>query len=245
MINPAVFIGAPLSYKQFKIYPPKVKEVAANPFYSQYLRILTFSQEEIEDEFIEKKVDIEKMPTPFEFLLANCYNSKKVALLTKEAFKFFMKIDVEFFYEAKVIVVGNLKEILAEYKSIDDLVLIKEEDFFDIQNLIREASGEKKVEKPNPNEDPRVKIIKAKARYRDKIKAKQNKGISLSTCLTAICCMGVGITPLNIGEMSYASVPAIMEMYQEKEKYHLDVDSLLAGADSKKIKPKYWIRNLD
>ena len=241
MINPAVFIGAPLSYKQFKIYPPKVKEVAANPFYSQYLRILTFSQEEIEDEFIEKKVDIEKMPTPFEFLLANCYNSKKVALLTKEAFKFFMKIDVEFFYEAKVIVVGNLKEILAEYKSIDDLVLIKEEDFFDIQNLIREASGEKKVEKPNPNEDPRVKIIKAKARYRDKIKAKQNKGISLSTCLTAI----FGITPLNIGEMSYAAVPAIMEMYQEKEKYHLDVDSLLAGADSKKIKPKYWIRNLD
>ena len=161
MINPAVFIGAPLSYKQFKIYPPKVKEVAANPFYSQYLRILTFSQEEIEDEFIEKKVDIEKMPTPFEFLLANCYNSKKVALLTKEAFKFFMKIDVEFFYEAKVIVVGNLKEILAESKSIDDLVLIKEEDFFDIQNSIREVSGEKKVEKPNTNEDPRVRKIKA------------------------------------------------------------------------------------
>lgn len=245
MINPAVFIGAPLSYKQFKIYPPKVKEVAANPFYSQYLRILTFSQEEIEDEFVEKKIDIEKMPTPFEFLLANCYNSKKVTLLTKEAFKFFMKIDVEFFYEAKVIVVGNLKEILAESKSIDDLVLIKEEDFFDIQNLIREASGEKKVEKPNPNEDPRIKKIKAKARYRDKVKAKQNKGISLSTCLTAICCMGVGITPLNIGEMSYAAVTTIMDMYQEKEKYHLDVDSLLAGADSKKIKPKYWIRNLD
>ena len=245
MINPAVFIGAPLSYKQFKIYPPKVKEVAANSFYSQYLRILTFSQEEIEDEFIEKNIDIEKMPTPFEFLLANCYNSKKVALLTKEAFKFFMKIDVEFFYEAKIIAVGNLKEILKESKTIDDLVLIKEEDFFDIQNLIREVSGEKKVEKPNPNEDPRVKKIKAKARYRDKIKAKQNKGISLSTCLTAICCMGIGITPLNIGEMSYAAVPAIMEMYQEKEKYHLDIDSLLAGADSKKIKPKYWIRNLD
>ena len=70
MINPAVFIGAPLSYKQFKFYPPKVKEVAANPFYSQYLRILTFSQEEIEDEFVEKKIDIEKMPTPFEFLYA-------------------------------------------------------------------------------------------------------------------------------------------------------------------------------
>jgi hypothetical protein len=28
-----------------------------------------------------------------------------------------------------------------------------------------------------------------------------------------------------------------------KEKYEIDIDSLLAGADSKKIKPKYWIRN--
>ena len=156
-----------------------------------------------------------------------------------------MKIDVEFFYEAKVIVVGNLKEILAESKSVDDLVLIKEEDFFDIQNLIREASGEKKVEKPNPNEDPRIKKIKAKARYRDKIKAKKGMGISLETTLVSICCMGIGITPLNIGEMSYVAARAIMERYQEKENYHIDIDTLLAGGDSKKIKPKYWIRNLD
>lgn len=245
MINPAVFIGAPLAYKQFKIYPPKVKEVAANPSYGQYLRILTFSQEEIEDEFVEKNIDIKKIPTPFEFLLANCYNSKEVALLTKNAFKFFMGIDVNFFYEAKIIAVGNLEENLKDAKSINDLVLIREEDFFDIQNLIREASGGKRVEPPNPNEDPRVKRIKAKARYRDKIKAKQKKGISLSTCLTAICCMGIGITPLNIGEMSYAAVSAIIERYQEKEKYQLDIDTLLAGADSKKIKPKYWIRNLE
>jgi hypothetical protein len=55
--------------------------------------------------------------------------------------------------------------------------------------------------------------------------------------------MGIGITPLNIGELSYASIGPIMDMMQEKEKYDIDVRSLLAGADSKKIKPKYWIRN--
>lgn len=245
MINPAVFIGEPLSYKQFKVYPPKTKEVASNPFYNQYLRILTFSQEEIEDEFAEKNIDSKKIPTPFEFLLANCYDSKEVALLTKQAFKFYMKIDVEFFYEAKLIVVGDLKKIIDEAKSIDDLVFIKEEDFFDIQNLIREVSGEKKVERPDEDEDPRVKRMKAKIRYRDKIKAKKSQGISLSTCLEAICCMGIGITPLNIGEISYAAIPAIMEMYQEKEKYHIDIDSLISGINSKKIKPKYWIRNLE
>ena len=61
--------------------------------------------------------------------------------------------------------------------------------------------------------------------------------------MAAICCMGIGITPLNIGELSYGSINTIMNMMQEKEKYDLDVRSLLAGADSKKIKPKYWIRN--
>ena len=57
--------------------------------------------------------------------------------------------------------------------------------------------------------------------------------------------MGIGLTPLNIGEMSYVSMQAILNQYQAKEKYKIDIDSLLAGADSKKIKPKYWIRNLE
>ena len=57
--------------------------------------------------------------------------------------------------------------------------------------------------------------------------------------------MGIGLTPLNIGEMSYAAIGPIMAMMQDKEKYDVDIRSLLAGADSKKIKPKYWIRNSD
>lgn len=245
MISPAVFIGEPLFFKKYCVYPPKVKDVCANPAFGQYLRILTFSQEEIEDEFVEKKLDMSKIPTPFEFMLANCYASPEVARLTKEAFKFFMRIDVEFLYEAKAICVGDMREVLKTAKSVNDLEFIKEEDFFDLQNVIRLASGAKPVEKPNPDEDPRIKRIKAKARYRDKIKAKQGKGISLLTSLASICCMGFGLTPLNVGELSYAAVPVLMATYQEKEKYDLDVRSLLAGASSKKVKPKYWIRNLD
>ena len=91
--------------------------------------------------------------------------------------------------------------------------------------------------------------MKRKARYRDRVKEKQaakNKdGITLFTSLVSICCMGLGITPLNIGEMSYIALESILRKYQEKEKYQLDIDSLLAGADSKKVKPKYWIRNFE
>ena len=57
--------------------------------------------------------------------------------------------------------------------------------------------------------------------------------------------MNIGINLLNIGELSYAALPILISTYQEKEKYELDIRSLLAGADSKKVKPKYWLRNLD
>lgn len=57
--------------------------------------------------------------------------------------------------------------------------------------------------------------------------------------------MGIGITPLNIGELSYAALMKLLERYQFKEKYDIDIKSLLAGADSSKVKPKYWISNLD
>ena len=130
---------------------------------------------------------------------------------------------------------------------LDHCIIISEEEFFNFQNLIRLAVDKKPVEPPNPNEHPKIKAMKAKARYRDQIKAKQNakNGITLFTTMASICCMGVGLSPLNIGEISYVAMQAVLGQYQNKEKYQIDIDSLLAGADSKKIKPVYWIKNLE
>lgn len=105
--------------------------------------------------------------------------------------------------------------------------------------------GEKAAEPPDPDEDPRVKRIKAKARYRERLKAKRQKGPQFGTLLAAICCMGIGLSPLNIGEMSYACVHWLISMEQQREEYDIDIRALLAGADSKKVKPKYWIKNID
>ena len=53
--------------------------------------------------------------------------------------------------------------------------------------------------------------------------------------------MGIGLTPLNIGEISYASIGKLVEANQKKENYQLDCNGLLVGGDPKKM--KYWIRN--
>lgn len=250
MSKEAIFLCLPQEFeKKCLIYPPKVKEIVGTARFATYRHLLTISQEELEDEYVKREkeqgAETTKIPTPLEFVFINSYHDKNFEKIAKEAFEFFIQQEVTFLYEKKMILIGNVEKVVKEISSLNDLKFIDENNYFNFQNKIREVLGEKAIEPPNPNEHPKIKRMKALARYRDKIKAKQGGGINLLTTLASICCMGIGITPLNIGEMSYASLSTIMATYQQKEKYHIDVASLQAGADSKKIKPKYWIQNLD
>ena len=248
MLNPTILIGEPLNYKgKINIYPPAVKQVVTNPSFGVFYKLLTITQDDVKDELKDKIKAGEQMPTPFEYLILNCQYVGGFSTILRGAFQFFCKTDIGFLFEEKKIIIGNVEELVQTITDVSEIKYLTEEDFFDFQNIVREACGDKPITPPepdDPNEDPRIRRIKEKARERDRIKAKQSRGgISLSTCLVAICCMGIGITPLNIGEMSYASVGEIMKVMQDKEKYDIDIRSLLAGADSKKVKPKYWIRN--
>nr|DAH18262.1 MAG TPA: hypothetical protein [Caudoviricetes sp.]DAV34293.1 MAG TPA: hypothetical protein [Caudoviricetes sp.] len=246
MIDERVFLGFPKNFDNLcKIYPPKIKDVIGNDKFPLYKRILTLSQEEIEDEFTEKGLDLANMLSPFETLFTNAYNNEEMRQLTNDAFFFFIHEPIMLLYEQKKIIIGDIEKVLKKIEKIDDLKIIDDSNFFNFQNEVRAMLGEKKIDPPNPNEDPRLKRMKAKARYRDRVKAKSGKGLQLGSSLASLCCMGFGLNPLSLGELSYASVPILIRYYQEKEKYQLDVDSLLAGADAKKVKPKYWVRNID
>ena len=249
MIDPRIFIGSPIAFQdKCLIYPPTIKQALTNKDFEVFTKIFTVTQEELELEAKKNKASITL--TPFEFLLNCAYNNANLRETILRGFEFYTGELAIFLYEEKQIIFGNLDKDVKNLKTIYDLRTLDERNYFEFQNCIRQASGKKIAAPPvpvDPNEDPRIRKIKEGARRRDAIKAKQSNkdGIQLSTCLVAICCMGIGITPLNIGELSYASIGPIMNMMQEKEKYDIDIRSLLAGADSKKVKPKYWIRNTD
>lgn len=246
MINSAVFMGMPLDFKGIcKVYSPLVKEVAYEKNYPLYRSILTTSQEEIEDNYAKDNKDMSDIPTPFQFLLQIYAHDEKYKQICIDALKFFIKEEVTILPEEGYIFIGNMEEELLKVKDITQLRYINDENFFEFQNTCRIALGDDEIPAYDPNMNPKLKAMKAKARLRDKIKAKKSDGIDFSTTLAAICCMGIGITPLNIGEISVGAISTLMAIYQNKEKYQLDIDSLLAGADSKKVKPQYWIRNLD
>ena len=170
MINEKFFLNLPKDFNgKVKIYPPTVKQVVENEHFSQYRYLLTITQEELEDEFLNKTNENGEpltVPTPLEFLLATSYHNKEIEQVAKDAFYFFIKEPITFLYDRKEILIGDLEEIVKNASSLEDLkkmIMITEEEYFDFQNAIREALGEKKVEPPDPDEDPRVKRIKAKA----------------------------------------------------------------------------------
>ena len=244
MINSYAFLRLPIQKKNYSVYPPSLNDSLKNPKFTQWEGLFTTSQEELEDSIHEHNPSYDgPIPTPWIFILGSALEDKEFETTVREALQFFLHEDITILYDSQVIVLGDLENELMNVTSAEELRIIDEEEFFELQNTVRISLGMNPVEKPETDESPRVKRMKAKARLRDRIKAKKGMGLSLGDSLVSICCMGIGLTPLNIGEISYAALGKIIDRYQRKEAYETDVKSILAGADAKKIHPKYWITN--
>ena len=246
MIEPKFFIGSPIAFKEICwVYPPKIKDIVNDDNYSVYRKILMTSQEEIEDMYVENNIPFTELPTPLEYVFLLASTNAETKALCIKAFKFFIHESVFLLPELNKIIVGDLEDSLESIKTVKDLRIIDNDNFFELQNLMRTSIGEQPKEPYNPNENPKIKYFKAKARLRDRVKAKSDQALNLGSTMAAICCMNFGINPLNIGELSQAAMSVLIRYYQEKSKYDNDIAFLLAGADSKKVKPQYWIRNIE
>ena len=249
MIDEKIFLGYPIDFKDIcQIYPPTVNDVVGNKDFLIYQSLFTMTQEELEDAYAES--NIETIPTPFQYLLMNYYQDERMREKIHDAFDKFIHEPVTIIPEIEMLLIGKKEDEIDPDVDLDNPRLLTEENFFDFQNMIRMVMGEKEVKLPDPEEenlDPRIKRYKAKIRASEKIikRRKAKDAPSFGTLLAAICCMGIGLTPLNIGEISYACVHWLVTMEQQKEEYDIDIRALLAGADSKKVKPKYWIKNID
>ena len=250
MIDERIFLGYPIDFKDIcQIYPPTVNDVVGNKDFLIYQSLFTMTQEELEDAYGQDE-RIQKVPTPFQYLLMNYYQDEEIRQKIHDAFDKFIHEPVTIVPEIEMLLIGKSEDELDPDVDLDNPRLLTEENFFDFQNQIRIVMGNDPIKPPeseDENLDPRIRRYKAKIRASEKLLAKKKvkKGPTMGTLLAAICCMGIGLSPLNIGEMSYACVHWLIAMEQQKEEYDIDIRALLAGADSKKVKPKYWIKNID
>ena len=243
LINPEqFFVGIPTEIKNIcKVYPVTVREIAeigAKNFYS-YLSFFTLEKEDIDDFLKEQKMEVQI--TPFQFTLINAHEDKQYFNNLQKAFKFFLH------EENITILVGNEAIVLGD---IREERLIMEEDFNIIcaivaaQNVVHKESAEEKMNNPaNSKAEQIIKKLKEGRKIREK--KNSNSNLSFVDLVASLAAKGNGLNALNVWDLTYYAFNDQFKRMQMIEEFESSRQSLLAGADPKKVELKHWLRPIN
>lgn len=243
----SLLLGAPYKIKDVcKVYQLTVNEIfredeeLAEKYY-YYINLLTMEEEDMIEALEKKGFSIKDIggKSVFEYLIDSASYDKTFLLDFKKALSTFIKEEILISFDNHMIIVGDpLKR-----------KIIKEKEFAEIGTALRLFNKMRIKEPPPPDETPMQKRFRLKKEMRERVKEKQKSNDKdapeFSDIMSSICTMNVGINLLNIGEYTIYQIKDQLERAQVNEKYHTELDMLMAGADSKKIKPEYYVRKIN
>lgn len=221
------------------------------PSYSKYLFYLTLlllekedvlkqkTKLQMSDEEITQLRAIEERLSQVSILeyILSCAKDATFFVDLKEALATFICGEIHIFPESRKIFLGSL----AEGKFLD------EETFEDIRTILRLQNHFEEPEIIPENESAMAKKFRVN---REKVrKAKMDNAVkSGETCgilseITAYKLL-MQCSQEELKKTPLVQFYKVLDMAKAKETYEIDINSLLAGADSKKVNPKYWIRDI-
>lgn len=238
-IQQKAFLNLPYAYSTICfVYPLTIQQIVnmGQINYSSYLSILTMDEFDIMNKMKKKHINVnpEKIVV-LKFLIDSAKQSYPFLLEVKSAFRTFIREEVNILFDSYTIVIGDGKD--KRFLTLDN--------FGEFQNIVRVQNRRAVKCDPPPNENPIQKKFRLKAEYRDAIKRSQASNDpdapDFLALMSSFCCYD-GVTPEQLSGYSFFAFKIIFERHQLKDKYSIDVKSILAGADPKKVKPKPWIK---
>lgn len=221
-----------------KIYPKTVSEIIEMG-QSHYQGILgTLLLDEIKIAKIVKEKTGEDVPLetiqPLKYLLDSADQDERFSLELKSMFSTFIKEDILFLPKISSILVGPPSEKR----------LITKNNFKDFQDILCIQNHREVKAAPPENEsdwDRKMRLYHEQVAEIKKKKAKEKgeDGRSMSELLEIATIFGI-----DIDNCTFYAFYQLLRRYQAKEKWEQDLQMLCAGADSKKIKTKYWGESL-
>lgn len=234
------YFGYPYPFEETcLIYPLTIKEIIGmgQINYSSYLSILTMDEFDIVKALKSKGVEMDPSQiVPLKFLIDSAQRNYPFLLELKNAFRTFTREEIVVLFDDYTIVIGDYGEKR----------FITLENFGEFQNIVRVQNRRAVKEDPPPNESPLRRKFRLKAEYRDAVKRNQRSNDpnapDFLALLSSFGCYKPGLTPEQLQKYSLFAFKEEFERNQLKDKYSLDVKSILAGADPKKVKPEPWIK---
>lgn len=202
--------------------------------YDRRLNLLLLTEDgvaKILDEKRQKGVNIDEdvSVSPLVYLLQSARVNDKFLLELTTAFSTFIKEDILLLPKINAVLIGSKVEKR----------LITEENFSDFQTILRIQNRREVPKPPPPNESAGARRMRLKAEERDRIKRKQQQKNGEERELADLLEIAE-VFGINTMEKSIYAFYGLIQRHQLREKWTQDIQMLCAGADSKKIKAKYW-----
>lgn len=215
------------------IYPAKLIEIAELGIeeYFKYVNLLTLSASEVKQML---KEDI----TPFNFLFINSIYKENFGKEFEKALTFFTRESILLLPDLEAISIGNF----------EDSRMITEENFTEIQNIIKFQNFifDDIVKFKGENESAKHikdRLAKAKEKVERAKRVKEESKIEISDLVGSLTSR-TSLNILEVWNISYYSFNDQFKRMRLLESYETGLQSLMAGADPKKIKLKDWIQSI-
>lgn len=204
--------------------------------YSSRLGMLLLTSDEIRKIMEEKGVEVNENTdlSPLPFLLKSAQANDSFYLELRAAFATFIKEEITLLPKINSVLIGPMAEKR----------LITEKNFIDFQTILN-LQNRKKVPVPPPeNESPFARKMRLAAEQRDAVKRKQQQKQGGAQDLADLMEIAE-VFGIDYKNKSIYAFYGLIQRHQLREKWTQDIQMLCAGADSKKIKAKYWGANPD
>lgn len=242
-VKEQAFCCVPFSFydKQYicKVYPYSIKEIVemGTTLYNRRLGLLLLTEDDIANIIKEKTgSDVTEAINPLEYLLQSAAYDDMFLLELKDTFATFIKEEVLLLPKINSVLVGG--ETAAKQKR-----LITPNNFRDFQDILRIQNRREVVAPPPADETPgerKMRLLREKvAAVKKKQAQKKGEGQTLVELMEIASTFGI-----DRNESLYAFY-SLVRRHQMREKWQQDLQMICAGADSKKLKTKYWGENPD
>lgn len=203
--------------------------------YNNRLGILLLTEVDIMKIIKEKtgqNIPIEEIQ-PLSYLLQSAAHDDMFLLELQSSFSTFIKEDILLLPKINSVLIGSPKERR----------LITNQNYSDFQDILRLHNKREMKEPPPENESAIARKFRLKREARDAAKRKQQEKNGENQNLVDLLEVATvfGIDYKNVTLFAFYN---LISRYQAKEKWEQDIKLICAGADSKKIKSKYWGESL-
>ena len=226
--------GLPIELEMGILYPLKLKDIIKLRYskYNYYISLLLIDKSKLQDE----NIDLNNINN-FDIVFQSCLMDEKFRKSYFEMLEFFFKETVQlgngFFYfdelnKKKIIYKDNFDEIIRLLKEINSITNKEENEFNPANDKAKEIAE---------------RIKKAREKI-NKVKAKSGEDLSLSDLISAFAFYNKNTDLNSIFEMTIYQFNNQFQRMQLVNNYEISIQSLLHGADPKKVEIKNFITKL-